>query len=154
MTNQHGFLCEDLFRALLPEIGVPHKSQAWLTNSSEWFWWASSFEDHCPQIRTDCWITLADYGEVAVDLTVISSRNGKLLNRKVKEALARGVVPLVLESGMLLRARNGSQQALKELEEEVRFQIPLKLRMFTGPRMTRERAAAIKKQRKLCLSSA
>jgi hypothetical protein len=134
-----------MIRDLLPEIGIPHKFDR--NGAKEWFWWASRFEDRCPEIRTDCWITLVDCGETAVDFTVISSHNGNLLQRKIDEALSRGVVPVVLEQGMLIRAKNGCLRALEEFSQEIRLQIPAKLKQLVGPRMTRERAAQIKKEK-------
>lgn len=144
-NNEHGHFCEGLVRDLLPEIGIPYKNDR-RDGDQEWYWWASKFEDRC--LGIDCWITLAGYGEVTVDFTVISERNGELLQQKITKTLERGIVPLVLEQGMLLRAQNGSRQALQDFNDEIRLQIPLKLQQLKGERMTRGLANKKKQERR------
>lgn len=143
--NDYGFFCERVIRDLLEEIGIPHKNSR--NGCREWYWWASPFEDKA--LGLDCWITLRDCGEVAVDFTVISIRNEELLQQKVARALGRGIIPIILEQGMLLRAADGSYRALEEFGQEIRFQISLKLKQFSGNRMTRELAAQLKQKRRL-----
>lgn len=145
MTNGYGFICEEMIRDLLPEIGIPHKHQA--NGSAEWFWWASRFEDRI--LGVDCWMTLEGCGEVAVDFTIISNRNQDLLNYKKEQARKRGVVLVLLEQGTLLRANSGSRRALEELGQEIRLQVACKIRQLKGDRMTRERAAQLKAEQRV-----
>lgn len=139
-----GHSCEEIIRDLLPEIGIPHKNQ--VNGVGCWFLWATPGEDISAGV--DCWITLPECGEVAVDFTVISPRNEELLKQKVQTALDRGIIPVVLEQRMLQAAQNGSSRAIEEFSQEIRLQIPLKLRGLNGNRMTRERAAAMKVKRR------
>jgi len=137
VTNGYGFVCEEMIRDLLSEIGIPHKYDR--GEGKDWFWWASKFEDRV--LGIDCWLTIGLI-ETPVDFTVISK--GELIQTKTQKALGRGVVPVFLEQGMLRRAEAGDEAALRNLDLEIRAQVSLKVKMLNGSGMTRELASIMK----------
>ena len=89
------------------------------------------------------WITLANYGEIAVDVTIISAE--ALIRPKEEKALNRGVIPLFIARSTILRAQRGDERALSEIRMEIDIQIPLRLKKLHVSQMTAELAAHYKR---------